>query len=236
MVVGDVVAWLLTPLSGARLHAPAGWVAWHGRLMVLGWNLMLPVGMLTARFFKIHRLRDWPAVLDRKPWWRTHVWVQCAGVGVMSLGIGVAFAHAGRADAVARAHHWVGWTVFGIGWLQVAGGTLRGSKGGPTSATLHGDHYDMTRRRVAFEIVHKSAGWVALPLVVVGTGIGLVMADAPRWMAMLLAGWWVLLAVVFVGLQRAGRCFDTYQAIWGPDPVHPGNRRRPIGVGVRRLR
>ncbi len=41
---------------------------------------------------------------------------------------------------------------------------------------------------------------------------------------------------VFVVLQRAGRCIDTYQAIWGLDPSLPGNRRRPIGLGIVRLR
>ena len=35
-------------------------------------------------------------------------------------------------------------------------------------------------------------------------------------------------------LQRQGRCIDTYQAIWGPDPRHPGNRLKPVGWGVRR--
>ena len=235
MVLSEIVAWALTPLSGAGRHAPAGWVAWHGRLMVLGWSVMLPVGMFAARFFKIHRERDWPAVLDRKPWWRTHVWLQCAGIGVMSTGVAVAFVQAHGVSVAARAHHLLGWTVFGIGWLQVAGGVLRGSKGGPTAAAMRGDHYDMTLRRRVFEIVHKSAGWVALPLVVAGTALGLVLADAPRWMAVVLALWWSGLAVIFVGLQRAGRCVDTYQAIWGPDAMHPGNGRSPIGVGVRRF-
>jgi hypothetical protein len=63
---------------------------------------------------------------------------------------------------------------------------------------------------------------------------GLVLADAPRWMALLLGAWWLALVLAFAALQRAGRCVDTYQAIWGPDPKHPGNRLRPIGWGVRR--
>ena len=64
--------------------------------------------------------------------------------------------------------------------------------------------------------------------------LGLVLSDAPRWMALALALWWLLLAWAFVGLQRAGRCIDTYQAIWGPGPQHPGNHLRPTGWGVRR--
>ncbi|MEN9629798.1 MAG: hypothetical protein RJA10_3026, partial [Pseudomonadota bacterium] len=65
-------------------------------------------------------------------------------------------------------------------------------------------------------------------------GLGLQVADAPRWMVLALAGWWLLLAVVACRLQQQGRCIDTYQAIWGPDPRHPGNHLKPVGWGVRR--
>jgi hypothetical protein len=65
-------------------------------------------------------------------------------------------------------------------------------------------------------------------------GLGLHVADAPRWMALALLAWWLLLAALAAHWQRTGRCIDTYQAIWGPDPQHPGNRVPPIGWGVRR--
>jgi hypothetical protein len=47
-----------------------------------------------------------------------------------------------------------------------------------------------------------------------------------------LGAWWLMMAGAFVSLQRAGRCIDTYQAMWGLDPDLPGNRRRPIGFGI----
>ena len=47
--------------------------------------------------------------------------------------------------------------------------------------------------------------------------------------------WWLAMLGVFIWLQRAGRCVDTYQAIWGLDPNLPGNRRRPIGFGISRM-
>jgi hypothetical protein len=49
-------------------------------------------------------------------------------------------------------------------------------------------------------------------------------------------GWWGLLLIVAARLQRQGRCLDTYQAIWGPSKIHPGNVRQPIGIGVRQVR
>ena len=60
------------------------------------------------------------------------------------------------------------------------------------------------------------------------------VADAPRWMAVVLALWWLALLMLFVWLQLNERCIDTYQAIWGPDSRHPGNQRKPIGWGIRR--
>ena len=90
----------------------------------------------------------------------------------------------------------------------------------------------MTRRRIIFEHIHKSAGYLLLALTVLALCTGLYAADAPRWMPVALGAWWIIMAGVFVALQRAGRCIDTYQAIWGLDPELPGNRRRPIGLGI----
>jgi hypothetical protein len=72
-------------------------------------------------------------------------------------------------------------------------------------------------------------------LAVLVIALGLVAADAPRWMALALAVWWLMLGALGWRWQTQGRCIDTYQAIWGPDPMHPGNRVPPLGWGVRRL-
>ena len=231
----QAVDWLLAPLSGAADHGLEPWAYWHARLMVLSWSLLLPLGSLVARFFKVTRRQDWPRVLDNQLWFRAHLWGQSLGVAVMTLGVALALANAGGTTPAASAHHWFGWIVAALGWAQIAAALARGVKGGPTYVTMRGDHYDMTPRRIAFEYVHKSLGWIALLLAIPATGLGLWIADAPRWMPLTLALWWALLIAGFVVLQRQGRCFDTYQAIWGPDPVHPGNRRKPIGSGVRRV-
>jgi hypothetical protein len=123
-----------------------------------------------------------------------------------------------------------------LGWLQVGTGLARGSKGGPTSAELRGDHYDMTPRRLGFERVHKRLGWLAVLAAIGVIAMGLAITDAPRWMALMLTAWWLALAGLAWRWQRQGRCIDTYQAVWGPDPLHPGNRLEPIGWGVRRAR
>lgn len=230
----ELLRWLAAPISGAVDHQIAPWAYWHARLMVLGWNILLPVGMLSARFFKVMPRQDWPRELDRSTWWRTHLALQSLGIGIVSLGFLMALGHGQMGSRLAGLHHVMGWAIMVAGWLQVVGGLLRGSKGGPTAASMRGDHYDMTRRRVLFEHVHKHLGWLTLPPVLVATGIGLVLADAPRWMPIVLAIWWALFIIVFVWLQRRGHCVDTYQAIWGPDPSHPGNTRKQIGWGMLR--
>jgi hypothetical protein len=230
-----MIEWLLAPIDPSRPHVIATSVAWHGRLMVLAWCALLPVGILAARFFKITPRQDWPRQLDNKSWWYTHNALQYAGAALVL----VAALMVERSTTLLSSHHAVlGWSVVVLTMAQVAGGLLRGSKGGPTApakdGSLAGDHYDMTPRRRAFERIHKSIGYVAVVLALVAFATGLWHANAPRWMWLGVVTWWLLLAVAGVRWQRQGRAVDTYQAIWGPDPRHPGNRHVPIGWGIRR--
>jgi hypothetical protein len=227
-----VLNWLTTPLSGADSAELPPWVYWHARLMALGWSVLLPLGMLVARFFKVMPGQDWPNEVERLTWWRAHLALQISGVVIMSLGLAMILGRAFLSTAAAGFHHALGWIIVAIGWIQVLGGAVRGSKGGPTDVDMRGDHYDMTARRVVFEYVHKYAGWLAALLALVATALGLIIVDAERWIALLLGLWWLLLIGAFIAFQRAGRCIDTYQALWGPDPIHPGNRMRPIGFGI----
>jgi hypothetical protein len=225
--------WWLAPLSGATGHVIAAPVAWHARLMVLAWGVLIPVGVLWARFWKVAPGQDWPRELDDKRWWHAHRTLQIAGVALGFVALALVFRR-GAATPGAGIHPLLGWAVVAAGAWQVAHGFARGSKGGPTAPALAGDHYDMTRWRVLFERTHKSLGWIVVVGAVAAIASGLVAADAPRWMAATIAAWWLLLGARFVRWQRAGRALDTYQAIWGPDPVLPGNARAPIGWGVTR--
>jgi hypothetical protein len=226
--------WLMTPLSGSATHAIDAWTYWHARCMVAAWGVLLPVGALVARYFKVLPRQPWPQRLDHKAWWNAHQLTQWCGAGLMALGLVLAWGQGSGAHPLALLHAWAGWVVAAIGALQLIGCATRGSKGGPTEAALRGDHYDMSPRRRAFERLHKALGWLSLLAAMGVIVLGLVVADAPRWMPLLLAAWWLLLAAAALRWQRQGRCIDTYQAIWGPDPAHPGNRLPPIGWGVRR--
>jgi Eukaryotic cytochrome b561 len=232
-----MVAWFLAPIDPTRAHDIGLLVAWHGRLMLLAWAVLFPAGILAARFFKITRRQRWPEQLDNRAWWAGHLTLQYAGGLAVITGLGFIYAAPER-TGTAGVHAWLGWTVAALGLMQFLGGWLRGSKGGPTErkadGSMAGDHYDMTPRRRAFERVHKSLGYVAVFAALACMFNGLWLVNAPRWMWFVLSGWWLFLMALAVVFQRDGRAVDTYQAIWGPDPAHPGNRTAATGWGVRR--
>lgn len=41
--------------------------------MVVAWGVLLPLGILIARFFKVTPRQRWPAELDNKFWWYSHL-------------------------------------------------------------------------------------------------------------------------------------------------------------------
>jgi hypothetical protein len=217
------------------------WVAWHGRLMVIAWVILLPLGALVARYFKVTPRQRWPHQLDNTFWWRSHLYLQYTGVAIMTAAFLIAVSHADLRHSQAPLHGLIGWAVVCLGWGQLAGGLLRGSKGGPQMgsdgtaiAVVAGDHYQMTSRRVIFEYVHKVGGYLAIALATADVALGLHASHAQPWIVALVVMAWVAVLLLVIVLQRSGRCMDTYQAIWGPSDEHPGNRRPPIGWGVRR--
>ena len=232
-----MIDWLLAPIDPARGHAIAGHVVWHARLMVLAWSVLFPVGVLAARFYKITPRQRWPEQLDNAAWWRVHLYLQSVAGALVLVAVALVWPGFGLAPQ-RFPHALLGWAAIACCAAQFLGGWLRGTKGGPTAprpdGSWAGDHYDMTARRRIFERLHKSLGYVALLTALAAMTAGLWQANAPRWMWLVIGTWWVGLGGFAVHLQRQGRVVDTYQAIWGPDPNHPGNGRRPIGWGVRR--
>lgn len=232
--------WLLAPMDPTRLHTVGVEISWHARLMVLAWSVFVPTGILAARFFKIFPGQNWPQVLDDRRWWHTHRLSQYCGLVAVLAGLTFILSFQKKADAdTFDLHHLLGWTTVALCFLQILSGWLRGSKGGPSSpardGSLRGDHYDMTLRRRVFERYHKSMGYAALSISILTIATGLWQTNAPRWMSATLFVWYCILAGAFLVLQRRGMAHDTYQAIWGPDEVHPGNTHDPIGLGIKKI-
>jgi hypothetical protein len=230
--------WLLLPIDPGRTHDVSAAIAWHGRMMTFAWGVAVPVGVFAARFLKVLPNQNWPSQLDSRFWWNTHQALHYVA-GVLTLSGVVIVAQGLQVFGGSGSHAPFGWALVALALGQFLGGWLRGSKGGPTDTasheSLHGDHYSMTRRRIVFEYGHKIGGYLALCMAVGAILTGLWQANAPIWMWLALVVWWAALLAIAVVFQVKGRVIDTYQAIWGPDPVHPGNARKPIGLGITRL-
>jgi hypothetical protein len=212
-------------------------MAWHARLMVLAWGVIIPVAILLARYWKIWPGQRWPEELDHKAWWYGHKYGQSLAIALVSLGAYLAWKSSAVASSqMLRIHASLGWFLLLVGWIQMLGGWLRGTKGGPTDHHERGDHFDMTLKRRVFEHMHKFLGWLALALAIVTMILGLIIADAPRWMMVCLSLWWFVLLTLAWHWQRQAKCIDTYQAIWGSDPSLPGMKMAPIGLGVHRVK
>ncbi len=216
--------WLISPIDPDRAHAVGSAVAWHARAMVLGWGILAPLAILIARFFKIMPGQDWPRELDNQVWWRSHWMGQTVVFGISILGLAFVL----PIDTVDLSLHRILGYVVLIGLvIQTGLGLLRGSKGGPTAlapdGSPRGHHYDMTPWRRRFEVLHKSLGYALLFTAIAAILAGLWDANGPRWMWITLTFWWTALTALFIIFQNRGMAVDTYQAIWGDDPRHPGN-------------
>ncbi len=230
--------WLLLPVDPSQAHDIGTFVSWHGRLMMIGWGVLLPLGVFIARFLKIWPNQNWPRQLDNQRWWMSHLTLQWMGTLLVAAGFFLVWKAGYVLSGESTWHRWFGFLALTLLVLQVGSGLLRGTKGGPTDpapdGSLWGDHYNMSRRRIVFEVCHKSVGYMALLCAAAAIGTGLWGVNAQRWIVALIAIWWLALACFAVAFQRKGRCIDTYQAIWGPEKQHPGNLLRPIGIGVHR--
>ena len=227
--------WLLAPIDPARAHDVGFAVSWHARSMVLAWGGLAPLAVIMARFFKVMPGQDWPRVLDNQTWWRSHWMGHSLVVGLSIFGLALVL----PSDWSSMSwHNWLGYLVLVLMVVQVALGIFRGSKGGPTApapdGSVRGHHYDMTPWRRMFEVCHKGIGYATLALAALVILLGLWKANAAVWMWISLVGWWSVLIWVSIVLQRWGRAVDTYQAIWGTDPNHPGNQLPRPGWGMTR--
>lgn len=233
--------WFLEAVDPTRGHDVGFAISWHARTMVVAWGFLVPVGILIARYFKVMPGQNWPDALDNQTWWHAHRIIQALALILSIVGMWLILTNASSISTLtdsAWLHKYMGWSVILLCLAQFASGLLRGTKGGPTDerGEVRGDHYDMTPRRIIFEWTHKIMGYLALILGALTILLGLWQANAPNWMWIGIVVWWVLLVAAIAVFQKRRMDVDTYQALWGPDTTHPGNRTETSRVpGLRRL-
>jgi hypothetical protein len=140
----------------------------HGVLMFVGWGLLIPVGMISARYLKPMLGND--VKLAGKPlWFQLHLFCQVIGVVVMTAGF--ILAHASFKEGswtAAKAHCILGNLAFAFGILQPINAFFRphppeggwGSEGVPKS-------------RQMWELLHKNLGRVVALMAMINIFLGL---------------------------------------------------------------
>jgi len=155
--------WLLQPIDSTRIHDVGFQVAWHGRFMTFAWAILVPLGVVVARYYKITAKQDWPNVVDNRFWWRCHLIFQISA-SVLTIVALILMWQLRDFKWTGSYHFLLGWLIAALAAAQLIGGFLRGSRGGPedlaSKGSLRGDHYDMTRRRLVFEVFHKTTQYI----------------------------------------------------------------------------
>ena len=240
-----ILDFLLQPISGAGEHHIAFEHKWHARFMTLAWGVMIPTGIVVARYFKVTRRQNWPQQLDNQFWWVSHLALQIGGCLLSVIALWFVFSPGrGGGSVLAATHGVLGWSIVLLAASQLVGGALRGTTGhravvldAELRAMLDGgDHYDMTLRRCVFEYAHKIVGYAALALAGVNILLGLALTDAPRWMWLVIAGSGSRSRPSRCGCSARGAASTPTRRSTAPREALPGNRRAPIGWGVRRYR
>jgi len=139
----------------------------HGSFMITGWGLLLPNGMLVARYFKLHPESG-------GAWFKFHRICQPLGLVVSTVGWIVALASFDVfQDRDTRfVHGLVGSVVMALGWLQPLNAYLRPHV--PSSPDQ-----PKTAKRVAWEHYHRGAGWSCFFLALLTIFLGTTMIPLP---------------------------------------------------------
>ncbi len=190
------------------------WLWVHALANLGAWGLMLPLGVLIARFYKVGRRQNWPTEVHNMTWWFWHQVLQYAGLGSFVIAL-LAVVYENRGLHLSSLHGKLGLLLVVLALHQFVSAMLRGDTE---------DHYTMNLRRLVFEFAHKTVGYAALALAPIVIVLGFDLAGTPLWLTALSLSPLALLAVLWVRNAYAKRFVPTYQAMWGVSLEHPGNR------------
>ncbi|MCA8869228.1 MAG: hypothetical protein KDA67_11305 [Rhodobacteraceae bacterium] len=208
----------------------------HAWLMFICWFVLVPFGVMSIRYLKT---RPVPLGLPRGVgkfdplfiWWVMHIWTLYTAIGLSLLGAAIALVVSGGFSGSVHSFFGIATVLFGT--LQIVAAWNRGSHGGHNHlssdpddpSTWRGDHFDMTPKRRLFEAYHKPGGYFSVFLAIGAVASGLVQF----WMPAIA----ITLGLIFIGgfvlivfSEFRGYRYDTYRAVFGSHPDHPGNKKR----------
>jgi len=138
----------------------------HGIFMIVGWGLLLPSGILIAKFGK-HRKNAW--------WFKMHIAVQPIGLIVSVIGWAIALVNFSTLEGgpgISFTHAATGTITMALALLQAVNGIFR-----PHNPPKE---EDKSAIRIIWEFVHRGIGWVALLLSVVTIALGTTLLPSKR--------------------------------------------------------
>eukprot|EP00903_Cladosiphon_okamuranus_P015936 g14720.t1 len=169
----------------------------HGWLMVLGWTLCFPAGILFARFSSSFKDVGFPA----------HRILQSLGSVLVVAGfiVAIMFTEDKGLDHFASAHGKAGLILTIFVMLQVVAAIFRPSKPPPGAVVRdengHTKPQPPTKVRVAWSILHKGLGYIAFLWAILQCFGGLRAADAENVWALLYFLLAIAMVTAFVVLQ-----------------------------------
>ena len=209
---------------------------YHAILMVGIWVVLVPICIITIRYFKPRPsefgIRTKIALTNIRWWWfNVHKYGLFLAIGLSLLGLIVALVVSkGFSGTV---HSWFGIMTIIMGCLQVISALLRGTHGGryyytgreDDPSTWHGDHFSMTPRRQKFEAYHKTSGYFTGFFAAGAVASGLMQYPMPGLAVFAVIAVFAALfaAIVF---EYKGMRYDGYRAVHGINPEHPYNKAR----------
>lgn len=153
----------------------------HGVLMTAGWGLLLPLGVIIARFFR----QKEPTTGPNAWWFVRHQWLQYTGLACTLAGFAVAIYMKWNTHHFDSTHAKCGLAVMIVGVMQPLNAFIRPKPGAPY--------------RAIWSFCHKNLGYGAVLLAIVTIVLGLRIAKAPN--AYVIA--YIVLASMLVGYYIA---------------------------------
>ena len=145
----------------------------HGVLMLLGWGILLPAGVLIARFLKWKGPNGRAPFRNKPLWLKLHIGMQILGLAFGIAGLALALVQFQPLGGSLGGHGLMGLLVSFLGVLQPINGFIRPKKGAI-----------LTPRRKKWEVIHKGLGWVALALAVPTLVTGMLTLDKQEGIAL----------------------------------------------------
>ncbi|KAM7258917.1 hypothetical protein ACFE04_014658 [Oxalis oulophora] len=184
-------------------------LAVHGFMMFLAWGILLPGGILAARYLK-HLKGD--------GWYQIHVYLQYSGLAICMLGFLFAVAEI-RGFSFSPLHVKFGVAAIVLACIQPVNASLRPKK--PPSGT------DISSKRVLWEYCHTIVGRGAAVVGILALFTGMKHlgdrydGEDVQELSLALAVWFLLLALIIVYLeyrerqQRRERLFNRSNWVLG---------------------